>query len=147
MEFSSKFRELCQSHDLVATHQRQIIYETVMSFHGHPSPEAIYDHVKKQIPSISLATVYKNIQTFIDSGMLRKVSTYHGALRVEPNLQPHHHLVCIRCKSIMDVDEDKIDPVQLRYKLPRGFKVTRIAVDILGVCDNCASTRGRKTRV
>src|SRR5882724_1533744 len=147
MKLVPQFRELCQSHDLVATHQRQVIYETVMSLPGHPSPEAIYDHVKEHIQSISLATVYKNIQTFIDSGMLRKVSTYHGALRVEPNLKPHHHLVCIRCKSILDVDEDKIDPVQLRHKLPRGFKVTRIAIDILGVCENCASTRGRKTRV
>ena len=67
-----QFRELCQQHNLVATHQRQIIYETVMSLPGHPSPEAIYDQVKTQIPSISLATVYKNIQTFLNSGMLKK---------------------------------------------------------------------------
>ncbi len=131
----------------MATHQRQVIYETVMSFPGHPSPEIIYTEVKEKIPTVSLATVYKNIQTFIDNGMLRKVSTYHGALRVESNLDPHHHLVCIRCKSIVDVDEDKIAPVELRHKLPRGFKVTRIAIDILGVCESCASTRGRKTRV
>jgi Fur family transcriptional regulator, peroxide stress response regulator len=147
MDSALEFRELCRSHSLVATHQRQVIYETVMSLPGHPSPEAIYDQVKARIPSISLATVYKNIQTFIDSGMLRKVSTYHGALRVEPNLEAHHHLVCVRCKSIMDVGEDKIDPIHLHQKLPRGFKVTRIAVDILGVCESCASARGRKTRV
>jgi Fur family peroxide stress response transcriptional regulator len=143
---ATQFRELCQDHNLVATHQRQVIYETVMSLPGHPSPEAIYDQVKAQIPSISLATVYKNIQTFLDSGMLKKVSTYHGALRVESNLKPHHHLVCVRCKSIMDVDADKIDPIRLRQRLPKGFQVTRIAVDILGVCENCASVQGRKPK-
>ena len=141
-----QFRELCQQHNLVATHQRQIIYETVMSLPGHPSPEAIYDQVKTQIPSISLATVYKNIQTFLDSGMLREVSLHHGSMRVEPHHEPHHHLVCVRCKSIMDVDADKIEPIRLRQRLPKGFQITRIAVDILGVCESCASARGRKTR-
>lgn len=147
MKPAANFRDLCRSHRLVATHQRQVIYETVMNLPGHPSPEAIYAEVRGKIPSISLATVYKNIQTFLHSGILKKVSTYHGALRVEPNLAPHHHVVCVRCKSIMDVDEDKIEPIRLRQRLPRGFKVTRIAVDILGVCESCASARGRKTRV
>ena len=147
MKPPANFRDLCRSHRLVATYQRQVIYETVMSLPGHPSPEAIFAQVRSHIPSISLATVYKNIQTFVDSGILKKVSTYHGALRVEPNLEPHHHLVCVRCKSIMDVDEEKVEPIRLRQRLPRGFQVTRIAVDILGICENCASARGRKTRV
>lgn len=147
MRPAANFRDLCRTHHLVATHQRQVIYETVMSLPGHPSPEAIYAEVRGKIPSISLATVYKNIQTFLDSGVFKKVSTYHGALRVEPNLEAHHHLVCVRCRSIMDVDEDKIEPVRLRQRLPRGFQVTRIAVDILGICESCASARERKTKL
>ena len=140
------FRELCHQHGLAATHQRQIIYETVLSLHGHPSPEAIYDKVRRKIPSISLATVYKNIQTFLESGMLREVSLHHGALRVEPNTHPHHHLVCIRCKSISDLDEDNLGPIRLMQKLPAGFQVKRISVDVLGVCDACSSKVVQKNR-
>ncbi len=143
---STDFRELCHQHHLAATHQRRVIYDTVMSLSGHPSPEDIYERVQKKIPSISLATVYKNIRTFLDSGMLREVSLHHGSLRVEPNQRPHHHLVCIHCKSISDFDQAGLDPVRLRQKLPRGFQVKRIAVDVLGICEACAAKGARKPR-
>lgn len=143
---STNFRELCHRHQLAATHQRQVIYETVTSLSGHPSPELIYEKVREKIPSISLATVYKNIRTFLDSGMLREVSLHHGSLRVEPNQRPHHHLVCIHCKSITDFDEAGLDPVRLRAKPPRGFQVQRIAVDVLGICAKCASKAAHKPR-
>lgn len=141
MTGSEQFRELCHRHDLAATHQRQVIYETVMSLPGHPSPEIIYERVREKIPSLSLATVYNNIRTFLESGMLREVSLHHGSLRVEPNQRPHHHLVCVQCKSITDLDEREFEPVRLKRKLPRGFQVTRIAVDVLGICQSCSSKR------
>jgi Fur family transcriptional regulator, peroxide stress response regulator len=134
---TSDFQSLCRKHDLAATHQRRVIYDTVMSMHGHPSPELIYDKVKKKIPSISLATVYKNVRTFLESGMLREVSMHHGSLRVEPNEHAHHHLVCVRCKQITDLDPEHLAPVRIKQR-PRGFTVTRIAVDVMGICAACA---------
>ena len=107
-----------------------------MALHGHPSPELIYEKVKRKIPSISLATVYNNIRTFLESGMLREVSMHHGSLRVEPNDHQHYHLVCVQCKRITDLDAESI---KLRLKTrPRGFRVTRVTVDVLGVCAECA---------
>ena len=135
---SADFRELCHRHDLAATHQRQVIYETVLSLAGHPSPEAIYAKVRRKIPSISLATVYKNLRTFLDSGMLQEVSLHHGSLRVETNQRPHHHLVCVRCKTITDLEEADLKPFPLPQELPRGFQVKRIAVDVLGICEACS---------
>ncbi len=133
-----QFRELCHRHNLAATHQRQVIYDTVLSLPGHPSPEAIYASARRKIPSISLATVYKNIRTFLQSGMLREVSLHHGSLRVESNPHPHHHLVCTVCKSIADVDAKHLEAAQVLKQLPRGFRVTRVAIDFLGVCETCS---------
>ncbi|HZR58519.1 MAG TPA: transcriptional repressor [Terriglobales bacterium] len=145
MQPATHFRELCHRHHLAATHQRQLIYETVMAMPGHPSPEAIYDKVRKKIPSISLATVYKNVRTFLDSGVLREVSLHHGSLRVEANEEAHHHLVCVKCKSIMDLKENSMEAVLLPEKLPRGFQVRRIAVDVIGICLACSES-GRLLR-
>jgi Fur family peroxide stress response transcriptional regulator len=147
---NSDFRALCSQHQLAATHQRRVIYETVMSLHGHPSPELIYDRVRKKIPTISLATVYKNVRTFLDSGMLREVSFHHGSLRVEPNEHEHHHLVCVRCRQITDLDPESVEvrPLAKRRSF-KGFQVTRISVDVLGVCAACAakeSSTAIKTR-
>jgi Fur family peroxide stress response transcriptional regulator len=136
---TADFRELCQRHHLAATHQRQLIYEAVMAMPVHPNPEAIYDKVKKRIPSLSLATVYKNVHTFLDSGVLREVSLHHGSLRVEPNAQAHHHLICVKCKSIIDLEESSFRPALSKEKLPRGFQVKRIAIDVIGVCQACSS--------
>jgi Fur family peroxide stress response transcriptional regulator len=139
----SSFKHLCRRHNLAATHQRRVIYETVMSLHGHPSPEVIYARVKKKIPSISLATVYNNVRTFLESGMLREVSLHHGSIRVEPNEHEHHHLVCVRCRSITDLDAKNLGPLRLKTH-PRGFRVTRIAVDVLGICAACAAKKVSK---
>lgn len=138
---TSEFTTLCRKHKLAATHQRRVIYETVTAMHGHPSPELIYEAVRKKIPSISLATVYKNVRTFLDGGMLREVSLHHGSMRVEPNEREHHHAVCIRCRQITDLDTEifGVAPSRIRPRLPRGFRITRVAVDVLGVCAACAA--------
>jgi Fe2+ or Zn2+ uptake regulation protein len=100
-----EFRELCEQAGMAVTHQRQVVFEVLRSIHGHPSPEEVYARVKRKIPSISLATVYKTIHSFIDSGIFHEVSLHHGSLRVETNQAPHHHLVCTRCKSIQDIQD------------------------------------------
>ena len=140
----SDFRALCRRHRLAVTHQRQVIYEAVMSLPGHPSPEDVYDRARKSIPSISLATVYKNIRTFLESGLLQEVSLHHGSLRVDANRDPHHHLVCTRCRSITDLHQSGLAPLQFRQKLPRGFKVLRVSVDVLGVCAACSVRRASR---
>jgi Fur family transcriptional regulator, peroxide stress response regulator len=132
-----RFRELCAEHGLTATHQRQILFEVLESMTGHPSPEEVYAKVKRRIPSVSLATVYKNIHLFIESGMFREVSLHHGSLRVEVNSRPHHHLVCTVCRSISDIDEKELGLLQKPRKLPGGFLVERYAVDVLGLCPAC----------
>jgi Fe2+ or Zn2+ uptake regulation protein len=135
---STEFRNICNQYGLAATYQRQVIYETVMSLPGHPSTEAIFEKVRERIPSISLATVYKNVRTFLDSGVFQEVSFHHGSLRVETNRRPHHHLICMRCKSIADLDAGEIEPVRLKGRVPRGFQVQRLAVDVLGICESCS---------
>jgi Fur family transcriptional regulator, peroxide stress response regulator len=105
---------------------------------GHPSPEAVYAVVKERIPSISLATVYKNLKTFEEHGLIHEVSPHHGSARFETNSAPHHHLVCLRCKAIVDVPADDIGPVHLKKRAPGGFRIERYSVEMLGVCGQCA---------
>jgi Fur family peroxide stress response transcriptional regulator len=136
----TEFRQLCREHNLAATHQRQKIFEAVTARPGHFSPEEVYDQVKTDLPSISLATVYKNLRTFVQAGMVRDVSTHHGAWRVDGNHHPHHHLVCTRCHSITDLDFAFLAPVKLQGKLPAGFQVEKFNVEVQGVCKACKKT-------
>ncbi len=137
-ERMERFRSLCAANGLSHTHQRQIIFEALSEMRDHPSPEAIYGVVKKKIPSISLATIYKNIKTFVEYGLLAEVSLHHGPTRLEINLDAHHHLVCLRCKAIVDVDDQDVEPVRMKRPAPQGFQVHRYSVEILGICKNCS---------
>lgn len=133
-----EFVGLCRQHGLAATHQRQKIYEVLMMGRtGHHSPEQIYERVRQDLPSISLATVYKNLRTFVEAGMLREVSPHHG-WRIDGNPHPHHHLICTRCRSITDIDLERIDPVKLHGPLPAGFRVEKFSVEIQGICRACS---------
>lgn len=132
-----EFRAICERAGVAVTHQRQVIYETLRTMHGHPSPEEVYTRVKTRIPSVSLATVYKNIHLLIESGVFHEVSLHHGSLRVETNEKPHHHLVCTACKSITDIAAEELGFVSKSRKLRGGFLAQRFAVDVLGLCRDC----------
>ena len=54
-------------------------------------------------------------------------------------MAPHHHLVCIQCKAIVDLDDEDLEPVRLIKKPPRGFSVQRYSVEVIGVCPRCAN--------
>jgi Fur family peroxide stress response transcriptional regulator len=135
------FRELCAAHGIAVTHQRQVLYEVMQKLHGHPSPEEVYAAVKKRIPAISLATVYKNLHLFIESGVFKEMSMHHGSLRVEMNSHQHHHLVCSRCKAISDIPESDVNKLlgldTKRKRTTNGFQIQRLAIDVIGLCAKC----------
>ena len=137
---TAAFRALCAAQGLAATHQRQILYEVMETMPGHPSPEEVYARVKKRVPAMSLATVYKNIHLFVEKGVLKQLSMHHGSMRVELNDHVHHHLVCSECKAVTDVDESHLGIFPSLNELPGGFQVKRLSIDLIGVCAACQET-------
>ena len=119
------------------THQRWVIYRTLARTAQHPTPEETFEQVRREIPSISLATIYKNIRTFLDAGLLREVSTPDQTMRLDANLESHHHLVCASCGTILDLPEDSVAPIHLTKTPPRGFRVESYNVNFLGYCGHC----------
>lgn len=130
------FRSRCMESGLAMTHQRWVIYRVLAATAEHPTPEEIFDEVRQEIPSISLATIYKNIRTFLEVGLLREVSTPHQAMRLDANLESHHHLVCATCGKILDVSRKSVAPVHLKAPL-NGFRVESYHVNFLGYCSRC----------
>ncbi len=131
------FRAMCERAGLAVTHQRQVIFDVLRSTEGHPSPEDVFARVKQEIPSISLATVYKNLHLFINAGLFQQLSLHHGSMRMETNQAKHHHLLCTRCKSIQDIDPETLGISEAPRQLDGGFLMERFSIDVLGVCSSC----------
>ena len=144
-ETYNEFRRLCREHRLAATHQRQTIYAALVSRPGHYSPEEVYARVKPDLPSISLATVYNNLKTFVQAGMLRDVSHHQGPWRVDATIAPHHHFVCTRCHSITDLAINMVEPVKLKRRLPPGFRMEKFNIELQGVCRSCGSQQKKQS--
>ncbi len=130
---------------MAATHQRKIIFEAVVASPGHYSPEQIYAVVKRRVPSISLATIYNNLRLFVEKGLLREVTPHASTLRVDGNLESHHHLVCSRCKSVQDIAGDFVDFKRLARQAPGGFDLSEPLIEVFGLCQRCSSKNAKTT--
>ncbi|MBI2688286.1 MAG: transcriptional repressor [Acidobacteria bacterium] len=135
------FRDRCAEAGLPCTHQRQVLYRALLEAKDHPGPEMLYERVKRDIPSVSLGTVYRNIKTFLDNGLIGEVSLHHGPLRLEANNTPHHHLVCRVCRKMFDLPAEQVESIHLREALPKGFHLERFVVEAHGLCAGCAAPK------
>lgn len=143
---SNEFRTFCAAHGLAATHQRQVLFEAMQGMTGHPSPEEIYARVRRRIPSISLATVYKNLHLFVESGIVGEVSLHHGSLRIETNRIAHHHLICRRCKSITDLEEKSFKLKMEPDRVSSAFQIERYSIEVIGLCPSCRKASTAPTK-
>lgn len=134
-----EFRRLCQEKHLAATHQRLVLYRTLMEMPEHPNPEQVFERVRRELPSISLATIYKTLHLFLENGIIREVSPHHGSLRIEPNTERHHHFLCLRCHAITDLPYGEMDLSPLTASVPEGFQVSQVAMEVRGLCPLCAA--------
>ncbi|HZX97369.1 MAG TPA: Fur family transcriptional regulator [Myxococcales bacterium] len=136
-----KFAAYCRSHGLSVTHQRLAIFEALASSREHPSAEQIHKAVQRRIPTLSLATVYKNLEALKAIGAVADVNPLHEQARFEAALpgtgagHPHHHLVCVSCHRILDLHDSTLDRLQVRDT--QGFAVRAVRVQAEGLCPRC----------
>jgi Fur family peroxide stress response transcriptional regulator len=117
--------------------QRERILWFLRATDSHPSADFIYSKLKKEIPRLSLGTVYRNLNTLIDQGLVQKFPLEDGTDRFEATIAPHYHLICERCGSVIDfVMPNPVDINQKTEKLS-GFKVARHRIDFFGICLKC----------
>jgi Fur family transcriptional regulator, peroxide stress response regulator len=125
-----------RAHGLQVTYQRLAVYQALYYSKEHPSAEAVYQQVRKRFPMISLGTVYKTLERFHDVGLICKVSPITDVSRYDAATVPHIHLVCLKCKSLQDVDE-YVPEIKLPQQERNGFKVLSQQVLFQGYCAHC----------
>jgi Fur family peroxide stress response transcriptional regulator len=138
----SNLRERARDLGLALTPQRIAIYGALLESRDHPSPEAVYDRVKPRLPGVSLATIYKTLDTLVQLGVAAEVPAQGATKRYDANMERHHHLVCERCNEIEDFYDEAMSP-----RLPRtknGFVARSVSCYVYGLCDRCARLQSAK---
>ena len=122
------------------TVQRRHVYGVLLQERDHPSAEEVFIRAKREMPEISMATVYNCLDTLVRCGLVRQVNLERGATRYCSNMREHHHFYCDECGGAFDIDPDPgVGRPELH--MPRGFEVSRYEITFRGLCPQCAARR------
>ena len=116
--------------------QRILMIEYLDKNHNHPTADKIYSELLEKLPSISKATVYNNLNLFVEKDILKKISSQSNEISYDINNEPHGHFICDLCDAIYDFD---ISDVNLDSSALEGFKVENQEIIFRGECKNCSS--------
>jgi Fe2+ or Zn2+ uptake regulation protein len=115
------------------TPQREAVFRVLAGNEGHPTAESVHAAVTAELPMVSLRTVYQVLNDLTDLGEIQAIEVGTGAARFDPNVEPHHHLVCTVCGRVRDVPAHAVPAVDVG-----GFIVERAEIVFRGRCDTCA---------
>jgi len=123
--------------NLKVTPQRCAIYAMLAHTTSHPTADDILANVKRTFPMISPNTVYYTLNAFEAAGLVVPLNDAHT--RYDANLAPHHHLICVSCRTIEDVYDDDLN--QLQLSKTTDFNIHGHRVEFYGQCHTCQTHR------
>lgn len=130
---------LLQKHNLKATPQRLEIVR-VLSNHGHMNINDLYINIQMKFPSISLATIYKNINIMLEKGFLLEVKLSDQKNVFELVKTEHSHVTCTRCNIVMDIDLD-VQDILSKVQNASKYNLSSNSLVFNGVCPRCSALK------
>jgi len=120
------------------TAQRRVVAEVLAGEHIHLTADAVYSRAQQLLPEISLATVYNTLNELVDMGEVIEISTGDGPKRYDPNTtEAHHHLYCVACGTLRDVNPDGTERLALPASQQHGFELLDVDIVFRGRCPDC----------
>ena len=131
------FVEACREKDLRVTPQRLEIFKELVQATDHPTAEILHQRLIQGMPTLSLDTVYRTLGTFANLGLVNKVETSESQAHFEVSHVQHHHLICRKCKEIIDFKWNYIDNAALPEEVKCWGKIERKNIVVYGTCHKC----------
>jgi Fe2+ or Zn2+ uptake regulation protein len=117
--------------------QRDTILKVVMNTKTHPRADWVYEQVRKEIPNISMGTVYRNLKSLAEAGEIYQLELAGSTSRFDGNMDNHYHFRCKKCGDMYDLDEPVERSIEKRIAQKTGFKITQQRLELLGLCTKC----------
>ena len=124
------------------THQRLAIVKILARSEGHPSVEEIYGQIKRDFPTMSLATVYRNILLIKSLDEVLELGFPDGSNRYDGNKPyPHPHVICVKCRKIVDPKLDSLEEMKKEVSAETKFRILNHRLDFFGICSDCMAEK------
>lgn len=145
-ELCVRFEEQCRERGLRRTPQRLAVYRALARDPGHPSAEEVHRRLRREMPSLSLATVYRTLDSLAREGFARRLGGGGGGARFDADPQAHQHLVCRACGRLTDVRYGPLSALEVPRGEIDGFLAEAIEIRIIGLCRRCRPGRAAAMR-
>ena len=132
-----RFISVCRNAGLKVTHQRTEIFRQLVLLPDHPTVEMLHKRLLPALPSMSLDTVYRTLATLEQHGLVARIQTTESQARYEAVCLPHHHLICNRCRQVLDFQWPDIETLKLPDTITTWGQVDSKNVVIYGTCSFC----------
>ncbi|HPZ08239.1 MAG TPA: Fur family transcriptional regulator [Candidatus Eremiobacteraeota bacterium] len=130
-------KEICKNHGVKLTYQKLEIFREIIKAKNHPSVEDIYNRVKVNMPTISIDTVYRSLNTFYSWGLISKVHIFCDKARFDSNTRLHHHMLCTECEKLWDFYWPEFYSIELPAEVKEWGNIEGQFVEIRGICREC----------
>jgi Fur family transcriptional regulator, peroxide stress response regulator len=127
----------CRDRGLRLTAQRMAIFQALAGDSTHPTAEFVFTRIRETLPSLSLSTVYRILESLESEGLIRRVSTSNGVARFDANLDPHQHLICRVCGRMTDFAEASLSRLPVPDIQADGFFAEELDIRVVGTCRGC----------
>ena len=117
--------------------QRQVIKDFLMTRKDHPTADIVYMNVKREYPSISLATVYRNLSLLADLGEIRRLRMGDGVDHYDADTSKHYHVICTECGSVADLKAHNVNDIIDISGLNYDGRIHGHVTYFYGVCADC----------
>ena len=117
--------------------KRDIILKAVKSTGLHPDAEWVYQQVKKEIPSVSLGTVYRNLKLLAEKGCIMQLGIDNGPSRFDGRTDMHHHLKCEKCGCVADIDCSLNSEMTGKIEKENDIEIKGYFMIFYGLCSRC----------
>lgn len=124
------------------TPQRLAILKFLEGNTSHPTADEIFNQLKKNYPTVSFATVYNTLEFLREKGEVMEITIDWDKKHYDPNTTPHHHIICIKCKTIGDIFEDYSKALSLPEYIVNEFQPMGNHVNFYGICKKCQEKGG-----
>ena len=125
------------------TNQREILLRELRTSREHLTADELYERVKKRMPRISLATVYRNLEILSEAGIIGKMEVSGRQKRFEYDAKPHDHIHCVQCRRVDNIEFDRDLVEHASVGSPGGYRITGYHVEFTGICASCRSKEPR----
>ncbi len=139
----ARFEQLCREQGVPLTVQRRVILESLAVREDHPTADQIFEDVASKLPGLSRTTIYRVLETLVGLGVIHKAIHLGSAARYDPNTERHHHLTCLSCHQVVDLEEAALPSLKLSSSKAGDFEILDYSVHFRGYCRNCAKNKAR----